>query len=84
MSMTREKEILSSFTVVKGSWEAGLLTDISFQNITSLLWMNAGIREADKWSPLPTNLRIGRMSNYPKLVAKGPSSGRSSVISANP
>lgn len=30
---TREEEMLSSFTVAKGSWEAGFLIDVSFQNI---------------------------------------------------
>ena len=49
MSRRRENENLS-FTAAKGSQEAG----ISFQNIASLLWMNADIHEAGKWSLLPT------------------------------
>ena len=73
---TREKEMLSSFTVAEGSWEAGFLIDVSFQNITSLLWMNAGIHEAGQRSPLPTEERTDRMSSYLWIDGEVPRSGR--------
>lgn len=76
MSMTREKEILSSFTIAKGSWEAGLLTDTSFQNITSLLWVKAGICEAGKWRGFPPTWEQAEGVIISKLVeARDPGVG---------
>lgn len=77
---TKEKEKLP-FHRSPRKWGGRHVNWHIFSNIVSLLWMNAGIHQAGKWSQLSTNSRTTRTSNYLWGGGEGPGSGRNSVWS---